>query len=81
MAKKKQTFETAMQRLEEIIRLLEEEEVTLEKSVALYQEGLELSAYCKETLARAEGEILIMEKNADTDTFTEQKFGAEEVEV
>ena len=45
-----------MERLEEIVEQLEQEEAPLETAVALYKEGLSLSALCKEKLAAAEGE-------------------------
>ena len=35
------TFEEAMNRLEEIIRILEDNQTSLEKSVDLFQEGIE----------------------------------------
>lgn len=62
MAKKKITFEDAMTRLEEIVERLETEEVPLEEAVKLYQEGLSLSAICKEKLAAAEGSIVLLRK-------------------
>lgn len=64
MAKKKITFEDAMTRLEEIVERLETEEVPLEEAVKLYQEGLSLSAICKEKLAAAEGCIVLLRKEA-----------------
>ena len=62
MARKKQTFDEAMERLEEIVEQLEQEEVSLETAVSLYKEGLSLAALCREKLSAAEGEIA-----ADTD--------------
>ena len=64
MAKKKLTFEEAMERLEAIVEQLEQEEAPLEQAVALYKEGLSLSALCKEKLAVAEGEIVLLRKEA-----------------
>ena len=64
MAKKKLTFEEAMERLEAIVEQLEQEEAPLETAVALYKEGLSLSALCKEKLAAAEGEIILLRKEA-----------------
>ena len=63
-AKKKQSFEEAMTRLEEIVERLEQEEAPLEEAVALYREGLSLSAVCREKLAAAEGEIVLLRKEA-----------------
>lgn len=64
MAKKKQTFEEATERLEEIVERLEQEEISLETAVSLYKEGLTLAALCKEKLATAEGEIVLLRREA-----------------
>ena len=53
MAKKKLSFEEAMERIEAIVEQLEQEEAPLETVVALYKEGLGLSAYCMEKLTAA----------------------------
>lgn len=76
MAKKKLTFEEAMERLEEIVEQLEQEEAPLETAVSLYKEGLALSAQCKEKLAAAEGEIILLRKEAGL--WQEEPFQAEE---
>lgn len=60
MASKKLSFEEALKRIEEIVAILENEEVSLETSVALYKEGLQLSAGCQEKLATAEGEVVLL---------------------
>lgn len=44
------TYEEAVSRLEEIIHLLENDNIDLEKSISLFQEGVELSHYCDEKL-------------------------------
>ncbi len=54
MAKKTQTFEEAMQRLREITETLERGEETLERSIELFSEGTALTAFCYETLQKAE---------------------------
>lgn len=48
------TFEEALKKLEAIIGELEDGEVTLEDSVALYEEGMKLSKFCSEVMERAE---------------------------
>lgn len=63
MAKKKLTFEQAMQKLEEIVNTLESEEVSLEKMIALYKEGSMLSDICREKLSEAESEVMLLQKN------------------
>jgi exodeoxyribonuclease VII small subunit len=55
MSKKEQpSFEEALTRLEKIVNELEDESISLEKSIELYEEGIELSKLCTETLEEAE---------------------------
>ena len=75
MARKKQTFDEAMERLEEIVEQLEQEEVSLETAVSLYTEGPTLAALCREKLSAAEGEIVLLRKEAGL--WQEEPFQAE----
>lgn len=52
--KERLSFEEALQRLEEIVNELEDESISLEDSIQLYEEGIELSKICTETLEEAE---------------------------
>lgn len=52
--KERPSFEEALTRLEEIVDALEDESISLEKSIELYEEGIELSKLCTETLEEAE---------------------------
>lgn len=63
MAKKKLSYEEAVQRIEEIVEVLENEEVSLDNSMKLYKEGIELSYLCQEKLNAAEQEITILQKD------------------
>ncbi len=47
------SFEKRMERLEEIVRLLENGEVSLDESIKLYKEGTELSKLCHDELEKA----------------------------
>jgi exodeoxyribonuclease VII small subunit len=51
------TFESNMQRLEEIVRKMERGDVPLEESLKLFQEGTGLVKKCAELLDNAELEI------------------------
>lgn len=44
------TYEQAIKRLEEIVMMLENNDIPLEESIALFQEGMNLSRYCDEKL-------------------------------
>jgi len=48
------TFEQAFAELEESVRMLEHGDLPLEESLALYERGQELSAYCAKLLDEAE---------------------------
>lgn len=51
------TFEQAMSRLEEIIAALANNQISLEKSVDLFQEGIKLSKICSDKLAGIEDKV------------------------
>ena len=51
------TFEQAFAELEESVRTLENGELPLEESLALYERGQELAAYCAKMLDEAELKI------------------------
>ncbi|HAN94127.1 MAG: exodeoxyribonuclease VII small subunit [Limnochordia bacterium] len=55
-------FEEALARLEEIVRLLEQGESTLDESLTLFEEGVKLARFCSNKLDEAEGKIEIMIK-------------------
>ena len=52
-----QTFEEMMTELEGIVQKLDNENVSLEDSLSLYQRGMTLSAKCDETLKDAEQKV------------------------
>jgi exodeoxyribonuclease VII small subunit len=59
MSKKKaiSSFEQDLSRLEEISRILEEDNVELETAITLFEEGVKLSKSCLKTLKEAELKI------------------------
>ena len=61
MAKLK--FEDKMQRLQEIVDLLDSSDIELDKSISLYKEGLELSKELKEQLSAYEEKIEELKKD------------------
>ncbi len=60
MAKNKMEFEDAIKRLEEIVKELEDGQITLEKSLKLFSEGIELSKFCQSSLENAEKQIQML---------------------
>lgn len=59
----KQTFESAMERLEEISKILSENNVTLDESLKLYAEGVKLLNFCNDKLNKASLKIKDIEGN------------------
>jgi exodeoxyribonuclease VII small subunit len=51
------SFEAALARLEEIVRLLERGEAPLDQSIELYQEGDRLRRHCEARLKEAQARI------------------------
>ena len=62
--KNDKNFESALKRLEQISELLENEDTSLEESIRLFEEGIELKEYCEEKLKSAKIKIdKIVKKN------------------
>jgi exodeoxyribonuclease VII small subunit len=55
-------FEESVLRLEKIVQELERGEVPLEKSLTLFEEGMQLSATCRKELEQAEGKVEVLLK-------------------
>lgn len=70
-------FEEAIKRLEEIVEEMEGKDLQLEKSIKLFQEGMEIAAFCNNKLDEAERKINIVMKNSNGQ-LTEEKFNPEE---
>ena len=60
------TFEQQLSRLEEIVRLLETTNPELSASMALFEEGVRLSADCDRQLKEAELKITQFEEARET---------------
>lgn len=57
MEKQNKSFETNMQRLEQIVRAMERGDVALEESLKLFQEGTELVRDCNTLLENAQLQV------------------------
>ena len=82
MAKKAPAFEKQLERLEEIVRLLENGDLPLEDSLRSFEEGVKLARGCHERLGEAERrvELLLEEAGGDlrTQPFAEEDDGDED---
>ncbi len=63
--KKSESFEELLKRLDEISQLLESEEVGLEESIKLYEEGIKLSEKCYSILKEAELKVTELKTRFD----------------
>ena len=72
------TFEQAMQRLEEIVSLLEDGKAPLNESMALFEEGTKLSAYLSQLLDTAEQKVTMITVRDGAET--ESPFDTQEGE-
>ncbi len=59
------TFESSVTRLDEIVRLLERGEVSVEESLKLFEEGAYLMKTCAGILDKAEQKISLIMKGED----------------
>ena len=76
MAKKEVSFEEALERLEEIVDLLESGENPLEESLNLFEEGVSLVKLCNKKLESVENSIKILVNNDGE--FEERDFKPDE---
>ena len=72
-------FETALKKLEEVVRKLEGGELSLDDSLKAFEEGVKMAGFCSRKLNEAEKrvELLIRQKDG---TFVKEKFGLDDEE-
>ena len=58
-------FEKAMQRLEEIVKSLEEGDLPLEDSLKTFEEGMKLLKFCSNKLEEAEQKVTLLVKDSN----------------
>lgn len=65
MATKKQSYETLMKKLEEIVFKMENEELTLQDRMKFYEEGMKITENLNTILTEMEGKISILNKGKE----------------
>lgn len=70
------TFEESMQRLEQIVRAMEQGDVPLEESLKLFQEGTQLVRSCNQLLEEAQLQVTKI-MTAPDGTPSEEEFADE----
>jgi len=58
--KEKETFESSLNKLEQIVRGLEDGDLPLEESLKLFEDGVRIARECRERLNQAERRIEIL---------------------
>ena len=61
---KAEPFEKNLERLDAIVRQLEDADLPLEKALNLYEEGMKLAEVCQRQLQEAEGRVQMLMKRA-----------------
>lgn len=70
-------FELNLKKLEELVKKLDSDELTLDESIALFEEGIKLSKKCSDKLESAEKKINILLQD-ENENQKEEKFEIEE---
>jgi len=73
MTENQMTFEAALARLEEIVKLLESGSAPLDESLKMFEEGVALVRFCGGKLDNAEQKLKILVKKQDGG-YAEQDF-------
>ena len=60
MARKKQSFEEAIKRLQEIVEHLEKGDLSLQESIMIFEEGNDLVRECSRMLDEAEQKVVML---------------------
>ena len=67
MAKKKESYESMKARLEEIVDLMDRNEITLEQTMIIYEEGIKICNSLYKILNDTEGKIKILTSEGEKD--------------
>ncbi|HEX2835697.1 MAG TPA: exodeoxyribonuclease VII small subunit [Thermoanaerobaculia bacterium] len=71
MATRRNDFEKSFQQLEKIVHRLESEELPLDESLQLFEEGIRLSRFCHQRLEEVEKKIELILADAKGQPVTE----------
>ena len=72
MAKKKESYESMMGRLEEIVDMMDGNEITLEQTMINYEEGIKICNSLYKILNDTEGKIKILTAEGEKDFITQE---------
>ena len=69
MVEKEQTLEKLFTQLEDVIREMEQGEVSLEEAFELYHKGVDKLKMCNEKIDKVEKKILVLDNEGETHEF------------
>ncbi len=72
-------FESAMERLENIVESLEKGDLSLDESLKIFEEGMNLLSFCSKKLEEAERKVTMLIRDQSGE-YKQQPFEAEEKE-
>jgi exodeoxyribonuclease VII small subunit len=72
-------FEAAMERLENIVESLEKGDLSLDESLKIFEEGMNLISFCSKKLEEAEQKVTMLIRD-QSGAYKQQPFEAEEKE-
>ncbi|RLA08939.1 MAG: exodeoxyribonuclease VII small subunit [Gammaproteobacteria bacterium] len=72
MSNNELSFEQAQDQLEQLINKLQNDDIGLEQSLKMYEEGVKLSQVCTQKLKDAEQQIKILDKNNQEQDFVDR---------
>jgi len=67
MPRKNESYESMMEKLEEIVNIMDNRELSLEESMKKYEEGIKLCNKLYKTLNEAEGKIKLLTEDGEKD--------------
>lgn len=72
----KDTFESNLKELENVVKSLENTDVSLDEMLKLFEKGISLTQKCTSALDNAEQKITILMNNRETGEPEEEPFGS-----
>jgi len=69
MVKKKESFESQLAQLQALVKKLEQGELSLDESLAAFEQGVKLTRACQKILAEAEQKVKVLNSDGELSDF------------
>lgn len=66
---REQTIEEIFDSLQEVVQQLESEDISLEDSFALYNQGMQMLKQCNEKIDTVEKQVMMLDENGESHEF------------